>query len=222
MIDLVGVDLPDSPGRGNAQYVARRDGAYLRGVDVSHHQVPGRVDLDGCDVLGVRVVYGARFDATRGGHVSAAMAANVPLIQAYGFYRQNNASGDEQAQAFIQACDGLPFNVVPCVDLEWNTAYDGPVDPEQHNTDGRAYVDAVAERFGGCMVYTAPFFWHDVLGAPDWVLDHDTWLAHYTGVPGTLRLPPRKLHNWVAHQYQGAPLDRSVLRCAPVLSTWST
>lgn len=204
-------------GRG---FLLKKGGGWLRGVDVSHHQTPGNVDLDGQDFLIARAAYGQRVDETFAGHISEAQARSL-LTGAYLFYRQTQTR-ESQLAAFLRAVGPLKLDIVPALDLEWNKDYDGPVDREKHNTDGRWLAEQLADRFGGCLIYTAPFFWADVLRRPEWCVDprFHFWLAHYGVGEGNPRLPhepPVSMTQWAIHQHDGAPLDRNVANYLPAL-----
>lgn len=208
--DLIGVELG-----GGRRFAAARSGEPLRGVDVSQHQDPATLDLSDVDVLHVRATYGVRRDNRFAEHVNRAVQAGVPLIGAYHFFRQGQPAG-EQWGAFRSACEGLPLNAAPALDLEWNTRYDGQAKRSAHNTTGREICRRMVDEYSDCLIYTSPGFWRDVLGAPSWITDRPLWLAHYTtaGEPNTLGSD--ELDLWCGHQYQGAPLDRSVWRSVPV------
>lgn len=212
MTELAGIQVD---GRG---YLLRKGGGWLHGVDVSHHQVPGSVDLAGQDFLCARGSYGTNPDATFAAHAQAARDAGL-LVGAYLFYRQTQDK-QEQLDAFLGAISGTALDIVPALDLEWNTKYDGTVHREAHNTDGRWIAEQLASRFGGCLIYTAPFFWCDSLGSPEWCKEHHFWLAHYGVGQGNPRLPanaPPNMTQWAIHQWQGAPLDRNVANYLPAV-----
>lgn len=214
MTELSGIEVD---GRG---FILRKGGGWLRGFDVSHHQSPGKVALEGQDFLVARAAYGKKPDDTFALHVKHARAAGL-LTGAYLFYRQTQSKEDQLA-AFLRATGGVEMDIVPALDLEWNTDYDGEVDRDRHNTDGRWLAEQIADRFGGCLIYTAPFFWADKLGRPEWCAQSvfHFWLAHY-GVPeGQPRLPtdcPVSMTSWAIHQYQGKPLDSNVANYLPAI-----
>lgn len=214
MNELAGIEVD---GRG---FILRKGGGRLRGVDVSHHQTPRKVPLEGQDFLIARAAYGKKPDDAFPLHVKAAREAGL-LTGAYLFYRQTQIKEDQLA-AFLRAVGGLELDIVPALDLEWNTDYDGEVDRDLHNTDGRWLAEQLADRFGSCLIYTAPYFWADKLRRPEWCAapQFHFWLAHY-GVPeGAPKLPPEcpvSMTSWAIHQYQGKPLDSNVANYLPAI-----
>jgi GH25 family lysozyme M1 (1,4-beta-N-acetylmuramidase) len=200
------------------RFALRQGGGHLTVLDVSHHQKPGSFSLEGHDGLIVRATYGTKPDALASTHAKVALDESK-LVGAYHFYRQTQPK-EAQLAAFIASMQNASADVIaPTVDLEWNKAHgDGEVSRETFNTDARWMVEKLAARFGQCMIYLTPYFWFDVLGKPDWVMDHVLWLAHYTK-PGWPALPPTQpmpLKHWAGHQYQGAPLDTSVFQYIPL------
>ena len=195
----------------------RHGGGWLVGIDVSHHQTPGKVDMTGQDFLCARAAYGHAEDETFARHVADARGSRL-LVGAYLFYRQTQ-SKEAQWDAFLRATDSVSLDIVPALDLEWNTKFDGTVQRSAHNTDGRWIAEQMAKRFGGCLIYTAPFFWRDQLGSPEWCKEHHFWLAHYTtkGAPKLPPEPPPSMAQWAIHQWQGAPLDRNVANYLPMV-----
>jgi GH25 family lysozyme M1 (1,4-beta-N-acetylmuramidase) len=184
----------------------------LLGVDVSHHQRPGTVGLGGVDVFHARATYGSRPDGAFRQHVNHAVKADIKLIGAYCFYRQSQ-SAEDQFNALRHACEGLPLNLPPTIDLEWNTEFDGPVRPEAFHAGARSLVQSVAALWGECIVYTSPGFFQ-LLGRPDWVAERPKWLAHYY-VQELNTLGEPRLEDWIGWQYQGRPIDRTLWRCLP-------
>jgi lysozyme len=154
------------------------------GIDVSHHQLPTTLDWDVVadtqQFCIARASYGSKPDATFASHIQGARAAGL-TVGAYLFYRQTQPVAN-QLGAFVRAFDDAGLgngDVLPVVDLEWNEAYDGPIDRSKHNIEGRSLVERLAEKYGGCMIYLAPGFFQR-LGEPEWLLDHPWWIAHYT------------------------------------------
>lgn len=195
------------------RYGLRQNGGYLHGIDVSHHQKPGTVDLTGQQFGYVRCAYGDRVDNTAQAHAYLFREAGL-LTGGYLFFRQKQDRA-KQLMTFLEMLgESGQHKLAPVVDLEWNT-YDGTLEPDAHNTHGRWICEQLANRFGRCVVYIAPAFW-EALGKPQWVGEHAIWLAHYTeaGEPRA----PGVLSQWAIHQWQGEPLDRNVARYLPLVS----
>lgn len=214
MTERAGVEVD---GRG---FILPKGGGWFRGVDVSHHQKPGSHSFVGRDFVIARASYGDKPDETFAAHIKRARADGA-LTGAYHFFRQTKPR-ESQLDAFLGAVSGVTLDIVPALDLEWNTAYDGRVDAAKYNTDGRWMAEQIAERFGGCLLYTAPYFWRDMMGSPEWCVgpQFHWWLAHY-GVPeGQPKLPsnaPVGMRQWAIHQYQGAPIDSNVANYLPAI-----
>lgn len=177
------------------------------GIDVSHHQPPrscdwGKLRNEGkAEFLIARACYGVKPDVSFVQHVRGAVDAGM-VVGAYTFYRQTQ-SWEEQHVAFEEQLHRVSYgqgNLVPCVDLEWNDSYDGPVDRKKFNTEARALCERLAADYGQCLVYFAPGF-YEVLQRPAWLLDHAWWVAHYTREPEPWSLPGK---DWAIWQYSGS------------------
>lgn len=153
----------------------------LNGIDVSHHQRPNDFDWEtlpsAIDFGIARATYGITIDGAFRTFVRRFRAGAV-VAGAYHFYRQNQP-WRPQLEAFERQLDAGGFgpgDMIPAIDLEWNETYDGEVDPNQHNSEGRRLVEAVAEKYGQAMIYLSPAF-YVTLGSPEWMLDHVLWAA---------------------------------------------
>lgn len=200
--------------------------AIVTGMDVSVWQKPSDMDwprlaADHRFVI-ARACYGVRPDKVFDKHVAGARDAGM-LVGGYVFYRQTQP-WREQLDAFVAQLGTVGFDdgdILPAVDLEWNKQYDGPLDVAKHNSSGRALVEALAERFGGALVYLAPGFYQR-LGEPAWLLEHEWWLAHFTSAPK----PWCPWKDWAIWQhtgkgkiagYSGAAIDLNRARRVPVV-----
>lgn len=159
----------------------------ISGIDVSHHQAPDSMDYGGVaslhQFLIARASYGVRPDATFLDHAHGARDAGL-VVGSYLFFRQQQ-DWEQQFDALEEQLgdlEGLERMIAPALDLEWNDAYDGPVDKNKHNTSGRALAEKIAETYGKCLIYLAPGF-YQTLGEPQWLLDFPWWIAHYTSKP---------------------------------------
>jgi GH25 family lysozyme M1 (1,4-beta-N-acetylmuramidase) len=159
------------------------DQEEVSGIDVSHHQPAARFDWESIAAdhrfVIARACYGRRVDGAFVEHARRAKAAGLHF-GAYVFFRQRQP-WQEQLDALARQLEGAGLgagDIVPAIDLEANTDYDGPMDPAAHNGAGRALVEAVATRWGSALVYLAPGHWQE-LGRPAWVLEHAIWTAHW-------------------------------------------
>jgi peptidoglycan hydrolase-like protein with peptidoglycan-binding domain len=193
----------------------------VSGIDISHFQPVARFDWDRIAVdhrfMIARAVYGRRRDETFAGHVAGARAAGL-AVGAYVFFRQGQR-WEEQFDALRAAIDAAGMragDLVPAVDLESNP-FDGPLDKDAHNSGGRKLTEAIAERWGGALVYLAPGHWLQ-LGRPAWITEHHVWTAHW-GVD-----KPAWPTDWALWQvseshvhpgFRGGPLDLDKARRLP-------
>lgn len=199
------------------KYDQNKFGKYLVGWDVSHHQTkPEAIDWSVQDVAIVRAAYGATADRLCAAHVAAAHGAGVPLIGAYLFVVQHRTA-EEQLETFRSVTKGLPLNVAPTIDVEWESTKRGLKRDVPKLLEIAKFIhDALAEEHTHCMVYSAPGYIKDVLGMPKWLLQAPLWLAHYTtpGEPVTWGFP--EFDRWCGHQWRGAPLDANVWMSVPL------
>jgi len=172
------------------------------GIDISKWQDPKKVDWEGLarqhDFTVIRACYGVKSDWAFAEHFKNARDNHV-LAGAYLFYRQIQG-WEEQYEAFKGELDRVGFgegDILPVVDLEWNEANDGKVDPAKFNDGARKLVEKLAETYGGCIIYLAPGF-YETLKKPAWLLEHPWWIAHY-GVDK----PWCPWKKWIIWQYTG-------------------
>jgi len=159
-----------------------KDKYKFRGIDVSHHQAPERMDwklLAGqVDFVIARSCYGETPDATFVKHINSARK-HKKVVGGYIFYRQTQR-WEKQFARFrteLERIDCGPGDILPAIDLEMNDKYDGPVSPTIFNSEGRALVEAVADLYGSCLIYTVPGLIF-TLGNPAWLLEYPLWIAH--------------------------------------------
>lgn len=159
----------------------------FKGVDISHHQLPAKIDWPALsaeqDFCVCRAAYGAKTDETFSKHFAAARSAGL-TVGAYLFYRQTEG-WLRQYEIFVSALQKAKYragDLVPAVDLEWNEDYDGKVNPGIFNTEASKLVEKIVEEFGECLVYFSPAFL-TLLGSPEWVLSRPMWIANYTHEP---------------------------------------
>jgi GH25 family lysozyme M1 (1,4-beta-N-acetylmuramidase) len=218
--------VPAPPPSSAAPASGPTDADRWPGIDVSHHQMPMSIDWGRLrDELGIRwmiarATYGTRADSACAEHVRRARDAGL-LVGAYHFLRQQQgAEAQLDALWAAIATSGLgPGDIVPALDCESNTPYDGPVHPVAHNMVGRAMAEAIRERCGACLVYISLGHWQTI-GQPAWVLDHAIWTAHWN-VPG-----PAWPDDWAIWQHSATmraagataagPLDADVARRLPL------
>ena len=131
------------------------------GIDISKWQPPSRFDwaeVKKIQQFGfARACYGVKSDPTFESHFISMREAGLQA-GAYIFYRQTQG-WKEQYEAFVGELDRVGFgegDILPVVDLEWNDKYDGPVKPEVFNNDARALVEALEQKYGGCILYLSP------------------------------------------------------------------
>ncbi len=151
----------------------------LRGIDVSHHQLPGRFvreELEKLDFMISRCCYGRRKDNLHVQHLANARRAGLK-VGAYVFYRQSQTP-EVQFEAFKQHHLLMTGDIIPVVDLEDNEKYDGKMSPHLHNTGGRELCRLLKEHYGDCMIYISPGHYL-LLGKPKWMDEYKIWTAHW-------------------------------------------
>lgn len=187
-------------------------GELALGVDVSVYQKPKNMDwptiAKAHTFVIARAAYGVQPDVTFGDHITCARSVGMK-VGGYLFFHQNQRP-KRQIEAFEQqlelVCIG-PGDILPVVDLEWNKENVGVLKPAAHNEGARQIVEALATKYGGCMVYLAPGFFSGSpsgahpsgLGKPPWLLEHEWWIAHYTKDPQ----PWCPWKDWAIWQYSG-------------------
>lgn len=198
----------------------------VRGIDVSHHQVPGALNWS---KLGethrfciARATYGSKEDESFREHVRRAQAVGL-IVGAYAFFRPGQ-SIDEQLDAFgaaVDAADMGPGWLVPALDVEQNEAYDGVISADRY-APAEQIAAAWRDRWGAALVYTNPAMWA-AIGSPGWLREHHLWISHY-GV----REPRTPLGlSWAIWQHSvaalpgvtGSLLDQNVARTLPLIGS---
>lgn len=155
----------------------------VTGLDISSHQPASRFDYgriaeDHAFII-ARACYGVKPDSQFKLHVQGARDAGM-VVGPYVFFRQQQPwqqQFDVYAKLIEEAAVGGVGHLLPVVDLEANPRYDGKMQPAAHNTGGRKLVEALAERYGRCMVYLSPGHMVE-LGQPSWIREHTIWVAH--------------------------------------------
>ena len=176
------VELEEQEEPAHEEPVPETQPAAMMGLDISSHQPAGKFDwkLIATDVQFIiaRACYGKKPDRSFVAHCRYARDRGI-RVGGYVFFRQQQRWQQqfETLQKQISAAGIGPGDILPAVDLEANK-FDGPMDPLAHNTVGRDLVEAVAEHWGGCIVYLNPNH-YNLLGEPKWVLDHHIWVAHW-------------------------------------------
>jgi GH25 family lysozyme M1 (1,4-beta-N-acetylmuramidase) len=161
-----------------------RPARLRRGIDVSHHQDPHRIDYDAVAVehrfVVARASYGVARDRHFSEHIRLARAAGLQ-VGAYHFFRQHQSTAS-QMSALLEQLEAAMIrdgDIVPAVDLEYNeSGKDGPVDAARHNSEGRELVELLSSKFGACLVYLSPAH-YAAIERPLWVHEHPTWIAHH-------------------------------------------
>jgi GH25 family lysozyme M1 (1,4-beta-N-acetylmuramidase) len=165
-------------------------GKYMKGIDVSHHQEPGKLDYsklvdEGFEWLIARAAYGEKPDSTFHAHTENFFNQGG-RVGAYTFFRQSQGYL-EQYDTFSHALDKLHAfepsdapHIAPVVDLEWNEKFDGKVDPFHFNAKAFGLIEKLSvERGVKPIIYLSPGFFQ-TLGSPEWLLEYPWWVAHYT------------------------------------------
>lgn len=153
------------------------------GLDISHHQDPKALPWDRiggeCEFVICRSTYGTMRDRQVVEHMRRARAVGVK-VGLYHFYRSLQPL-DDQLAAFSAAAEAAgyqPGDIVPALDVEDDPKV-AEVSPTWVSTV-RAFVLALAQRFGAVpMIYITQRDWNR-LGKPVWMLEHPLWVAHYT------------------------------------------
>jgi len=158
----------------------------MRGIDVSHHQDPKRMDYskiraEGFDWLIARAAYGSKEDETF--HVHVERAIDVDMVYgAYLFYRQTQDKA-RQLDTFQEQIDRVGgVQIAPVLDFEWNEKWDGKVNPARFNEDGEWILEQLVRIYGKAIVYLSPGFFQ-TLGCPSYLLEYPWWVSHWTQDP---------------------------------------
>jgi hypothetical protein len=200
---------------------AARAGGGIRGVDVSSHQPPDKLDYAALAVghrfLVARAAYGTRPDTTFREHIRRSLDVGLK-VSGYLFYRATQPVR-AQLDAFCEAADAAgmgPGFLPPALDVEKNEPFDGPMTPERY-APAEELAAALREKYGACLVYTNPQSFK-LMGEPEWVREHLLWHAQW-GVSEP------SVSDWAIWQdrveplpevYAG-PIDQDVAESLPLL-----
>jgi GH25 family lysozyme M1 (1,4-beta-N-acetylmuramidase) len=178
---------PTSPGASASSPPLQPDatGDLLTGIDLSAFQIPKLVHWDaivraGHSFVIARATYGTHPDAAFVPHIANARAAGIKLLGGYAFYRQTQTV-EAQLAALVAQYEAAELgcgDIVPALDLEWNTANDGAPKPALYNGAARELAEAIREKYGKCIIYTAPGFWWE-MGHMPWVVEYPIWTAQW-------------------------------------------
>ena len=161
-----------------------------------------------------RATYGTRPDETFPEYAAKCREHGVRL-GAYHFFRQSQPWG-EQVDAFLTAADTLKTgDVLPVIDLEDNSKFDGPIKAAQFSEDAERMASFVRDMYGGnCIVYMSSYF-PAVLGNPSWLREpgYRFWIADYRPELEAPRMPYQPMR-W--HWWQKMPIENALYRGGPV------
>lgn len=208
----------------------------IKGIDISHHQLPGTINwtaaADQIDFVIARASYGAGTpgepsDRHFTEHIERARAVGLK-IGAYHFYRQIHGV-EEQLANFdrqLRTIGGLQHgDILPVLDMEDNRKFDGYPKAQLFSEACLRIATAMIEEYGGVILYYSSYF-------PEYLKSHKTWmrslpqikhwLADYNRSAGQPRTPYSP--TWHLHQYKPEPapfysggnIDQNVLN--PVFS----
>lgn len=194
----------------------------IRGVDVSHHQDPDKINwpllASDFQFAIVRATYGTRADKRVREHVKRANDAGLK-VGLYHFFRQGQ-SAEKQYSAFsAELLDLRPFlHIAPSVDLEPNVEFDGPIVPTNYSVEAREFCERTRHDWGEALIYTTQSFWN-LLARPLWFAEYPLWVAHWgVSEPATPGDQP-----WLIWQdrvsaipaYSGGHIDQNVAKELP-------
>ncbi len=158
------------------------------GVDLSHHQDPTKVPWDiiasSSEFCIVRSTYGSGLrDRHCASHIRRARKVGLK-VGLYHFFRPSQFV-EEQILAFRAAARAAEYDVgdiIPALDVEADPIPKPGTDVNPDWEPGvRRMAEAISSDFGGpCMIYITQREFR-MLGAPQWLLSHPLWVAHYTG-----------------------------------------
>ncbi|HEX9641815.1 MAG TPA: glycoside hydrolase family 25 protein [Candidatus Krumholzibacteria bacterium] len=181
----------------------------LNAIDVSHHNMPSKLDWAGMrkaglDLCIVRLTYGTMKDRAAKEHVRLARD-NGCAIGAYHFARFVEPAM-EQCVAFWEAAEavgyGRPEDMIPALDVEDDTA-SRPIGPEH-----APFFEECAGLFKnwrsqGAYIYITQRDWGRI-GKPAWVLEMPLWVAHYSA-PSRLEPATPNGMPWAIWQHRVGP-----------------
>lgn len=217
---------PSKPPPAPSQPPPPDEPGLLRGIDVSHHQVPGGVSwvrlAETHKFLIARATYGTRPDKEFHEFVKRALDVGLK-VGAYHFFRPG-VPVHEQLDAFANMVEhaGMgPGWIVPSLDIEQNEQYDGMITEERY-APAEQMLRSWKKRWGQAMVYTNPSMW-PAIGNPEWLDGCYLWIAHYqVKQPRTPFEMPWDIWQNVVGQlpgvYSHGVIDQNVALALPVLS----
>lgn len=200
----------------------------VRGIDVSRHQTPSKLNYSELAkthaYVIVRAAYGRRKDEHFLDHIARAKAVGLSC-GAYLFLRGGQDPA-EQAEMFGEQVDKAGMGqgwLPPALDCEANEKYDGPFTKERYDDQAHAIADMWEAKWGTALIYTNPSDWI-TLGSPKWITGFLLWIAQYSTRPPTT---PHKMP-WALWQHSGTgrlpgvydgDLDLNVAEQVPVLGS---
>lgn len=196
----------------------------IRGVDVSSHQPPDRLDYTalavGHQFLIARASYGTRPDTAFREHVRRSLDAGLK-VGAYLFYRAMQPVKD-QFDAFCTATDaaGLgPGWLAPALDVEKNEPFDGEMTHERY-APAKELATMLRDKCGACLVYTNLESFR-LMGKPEWIQEHLLWHAQWgVSEPSTPFNMPATIWQHLVDPLPGVysgELDQNLARYLPIL-----
>lgn len=158
----------------------------MHGVDVSHHQHPHAIDWDRLVVSGdlswcyVRSSYGVNPDTACQTHTRGAAAAGM-RVGLYHFVRQVVTAEAQLSVLRDQVASAREnLTLVPCLDVESNEKFDGPLDASKLRSIVEEMGGALLDEHSSLCIYTTQRFWRRI-GNPELLADPrvSLWVAHW-------------------------------------------
>lgn len=195
-------DVDDEP--------TRPDG-WVKGLDVSHHQDPARLDYVAAHSAGYRFLVaklsdGKDIDSRGAEHLRNAKHAGM-LPGGYHFaipWRDPRTQLEALVRAAAAAGYGQPGHLLPWLDVEsWEGATGYHQAEPSWNDVAEPLAELISAEFGGVAIYMNHSDWV-ALGEPPWIDRYPLVAAHY-GVHAGSPLTAGGLQ-WAIHQWRVAPL----------------
>lgn len=188
----------------------------MRGIDVSHHQLPDNFNWNGLKAAGIQFIiarasYGKNTADRQFKRFAELARAHGFVFGAYHFYRQVH-SVEEQLALFnkqLESIGGLqPGDLFPALDMEDNRANgDGVPNPKIWNRACDEIGDGWKSRYGGAILYYSSYFPEQLnahKGDKGWEWMRETgyfhWLADWGSPAGSPRTPYTA--KWCIHQHR--------------------